>query len=416
MDCQFVKFGLHQVRCKVCTETLPKFDNWQAIKKNCPGRKPLGAAYGSVKNQRPDPPAAIVTLPPGRNKAAGPGWQLLDYYRTQGVPSCQACAVLALQMDQWGIAGCRQHLEQIVSEILPRAKQWVAQNKPWIHKLLPDALEDFGIRLKIRADVTAAIDRAASTSKSGAKPGAVPFTEPVTRNLLMWIYPKKGPVWRWNVEQIARRIELFNGKKVFAIATDATTDSVQVALDAVDALADDVLHFQNSIGEVTGFNALLGSVASTNPNEVTYYCHAKGVTKQGTPGMQSIQRWTEAMHEVLLDGYDEAQDALESHAFAGAFRATKPAFGMSAWHFPGTFYWFRNSDIFSLPNWATVQNEYYGTEAWPGRLVGVSRSACLLADQIPLADLYKPDRWEKTYQPALEAWRKRRAARMEAVT
>lgn len=87
----------------------------------------------------------------------GPGSELLKIYKAAGVPTCPACLTLASQMNAWGAAKCAEKMEEIIEDILPRAKIWVAENRPFIHALLPGLIEDAGIRWKIRADIVAAI-------------------------------------------------------------------------------------------------------------------------------------------------------------------------------------------------------------------------------------------------------------------
>lgn len=98
-------------------------------------------------------------------KVYGPGSELLRIYHEAGVPTCTACEELAQQMNNWGVAECRKRHDQIVNDIFPRAKEWVAQNMPWIHALLPNSLEDYGIYQKISSDVIKAIDTCEQTMK-----------------------------------------------------------------------------------------------------------------------------------------------------------------------------------------------------------------------------------------------------------
>ena len=64
----------------------------------------------------------------------GPGSQLLKLW--QDMPHCDACEELAGEMDRWGVAGCRRRFDAIVADILPRAREWMADNRPFFHKVL----------------------------------------------------------------------------------------------------------------------------------------------------------------------------------------------------------------------------------------------------------------------------------------
>lgn len=121
------------------------------------------------RHGKPLSPLTVVAVdhqPPKRtcgktpHKTDGPGAELLAMHAAAGVPACQACRELAGRMNDWGPDGCAERLEQIVGEITPRAKKWFAENKPWIHKLLPNVVEESGIRFVIRRDVLAAIEAA----------------------------------------------------------------------------------------------------------------------------------------------------------------------------------------------------------------------------------------------------------------
>jgi hypothetical protein len=89
----------------------------------------------------------------------GPGTELLAIYKEAGIPSCSRCYDLAVLMNKWGADKCEQQIEFLVGDILPRAQSWIANNKPWIHKLLPNIVEKTGIQMKIRHDIKIAIDR-----------------------------------------------------------------------------------------------------------------------------------------------------------------------------------------------------------------------------------------------------------------
>lgn len=100
--------------------------------------------------------------PEPKEPAIGPGVELKAIFERLEIPACQACHELAARMNGWGVAGCRERLEEIIEDMLPRAKEWVKNNRPWIHAMLPGVVEDFGIRQRLRGYVTEAIDTAAA--------------------------------------------------------------------------------------------------------------------------------------------------------------------------------------------------------------------------------------------------------------
>lgn len=58
----------------------------------------------------------------------GVGSELLSIFKSDPIgkhaTSCPACRELARKMNEWGAEGCREHMQEIVEDILPRAKQW----------------------------------------------------------------------------------------------------------------------------------------------------------------------------------------------------------------------------------------------------------------------------------------------------
>ena len=88
----------------------------------------------------------------------GPGSKLLELFGTAGVPHCQACIDSAAKMDAWGVAGCQERLGEIVEDILPRAREWLTEERPWAHKLLSvTGLEDTALRVAVRQKIQQAI-------------------------------------------------------------------------------------------------------------------------------------------------------------------------------------------------------------------------------------------------------------------
>ncbi len=95
-----------------------------------------------------------------KTPAHGPGTELIELFKGWKVPACQQCKDLAARMNVWGVSGCRENVAVIVEDIFPRAKEWLAANKPWAHAMLPEIVEDAGIRRKLRSYVGQAIDAA----------------------------------------------------------------------------------------------------------------------------------------------------------------------------------------------------------------------------------------------------------------
>lgn len=223
------------------------------------------------------------------------------------------------------------------------------------------------------------------------------------RNLLYHVTPfASNDIWLRNIRQIVKRIDLFNGRRVIAVATGdglASPDEIRTAFGSQDV---EIVPHPNSreLRENATFLKLLEQVASTDPGEATFYAHAKGVAKDihcsGDP--LGSRYWRNAMYHELLDGWERIAELLEEYPVVGSHRRHHPRHptiypdgqSSSDWHFGGTFFWLRNRDVFASDRWREVwQPTGWGAEAWVGRMFSFDQSACVAYDG--LEDAYNPD-------------------------
>jgi hypothetical protein len=388
----------------------------------------------------------------------GPGSQLLKLWAD--MPHCDACQRLAVAMDSWGKAGCLRRLDAIIADILPRARVWMAENQPWIHRAIGivklGAVEDLilrqGIRRKVQEAISKAPDnspkrkprRAARSAKAKAKakqPATkhrpddasnlirstaigepvyrrgthltvqrLPFTKEPTRHLIYHIYPAKcGDVWRRNLDWLLEYIDLFNGRRIVAIAVDKDSHSAEAVEDhlAGEVLEFMVYHNSRHVGEMVSFLPLLAQVETDDPNVVTFRAHAKGVSRVCKDrGKPHILTWTEMLYRANLTDWSLVKSHLEAVAMTGACRMLHQ-FDKHAKHptYSGSFYWFRNCYVFSR-DWCRVDNPRWGCESWPGKLFSVEETRCLLNDDT--GSMYSEKYWKGTVEPAYRKWMQER--------
>lgn len=225
------------------------------------------------------------------------------------------------------------------------------------------------------------------------------------RNLLYHIWPVRNSLWRWNVEQLLKRIELFNGKRVISVFVDERTESEE-AVRAVFAGhgCEFLVRPNDPRGEAAVFPDLLERVNSVDPNEVTFYAHAKGV-RYGSQVTAPLRKWIETLYRVNLDDWLAVKRQLNRYSMTGAFKmygrfATHRQMG--DWHYSGTYFWFRNQAVFSK-NYLRVPDFYYGVEAWPGLLFEGQQTGCLFMDRINEPP-YLQRFWQRAGDRALAAW------------
>jgi orotate phosphoribosyltransferase len=185
---------------------------------DAPPPQPRERAMGS--NPKPTPPQ---TEKPRRNRGGcgscgggakskeritpppngwGPGSQLLKIFESAGVPHCQECLDLAARMDRWGKRGCRHRLDRIVREILPRARAWIAEERPFVHVLLSASrLEEAALRAALAGKIKRAI-AAAPDRDPNARPRAL--ARRTGRSWRSAFSPGKGLPPYLTVEDLAR--------------------------------------------------------------------------------------------------------------------------------------------------------------------------------------------------------------------
>lgn len=233
-----------------------------------------------------------------------------------------------------------------------------------------------------------------------------PFIGTPRRNLIYHVWPVRGGTWRWNLDELIRRIDLFNGRRVIGIVCDDRSedaDAVQACLQGHGC--EFVVMRNDRRGESATFGEMLARVESLDPDELSFYAHAKGV-KYEPQFPRSVKRWAEVQYAVTLDDWLGAKEQLQRFAMTGIFRkhgrfANHENLG--DWHYSGTFFWLRHASVFSR-NWQEVPQFYGGVEAWPGMHFSRHETGCMLLDN--LRELPYQDRfWASKGDPAMRRWK-----------
>lgn len=217
----------------------------------------------------------------------------------------------------------------------------------------------------------------------------------MVRNLLYHIMPKT--TWEWNVDQLAKRIQVFTGKLIFSIAHGAGLEELESVKRKILTKLPFTIHqniifiqVQNDrkLGEAKSFPSLLSLASKFDRTGITFYAHAKGVTRPNHP---SVTLWTDALYHFNLDNIEKVEALLKSYPIIGAFKrygkfAQFPR--NSLYHFSGSFYWFRNKDLFAR-DWTQIPQRFYATEAYPSLIFTKDEAGCIYGDRFQ--DGYK---WE----------------------
>ena len=240
------------------------------------GLPPLFPEVSEVVTKSPDVQVTITNRSVDRagQSKYGPGSELLHWYNASGMPDCEACFEMCRTMNEWGVDGCRERLEEIVADILPRAMQWIAENRPFVSAMLPNILKEAEAKRRIRKDVSSAIDRAAAILENNlpepsavmqvaneklrgkrtgcsscggraaknqvARPSRgsvratnsprmpanpVPFTDAPRLTLMFHVWPR-GDSWRRHIEKLEPVLHRFD-RLLLGVATDPTTATLE---------------------------------------------------------------------------------------------------------------------------------------------------------------------------------------------
>lgn len=235
------------------------------------------------------------------------------------------------------------------------------------------------------------------------------ITNPV-RHLLYHILPISGNgVWQRNVGQILRRIKLFNGHRVVAICTGPRLDPPDHVKDQFAGHVHEFIEVPNNPGlrEVATFEKLFERVESVNDQHFTFYGHAKGVTR---PSSHPAHPWADLLHQVNLDHWPLVEQQLREFPVTGAFkkfgRGWREKDSNSDWHYSGSFFWFRNQDLFSQPDWRKIDQFWSGIEPYISQHFKSKDGGSLFHEgRVPALNLYDKKYLMEVVMPDFEKWK-----------
>lgn len=226
------------------------------------------------------------------------------------------------------------------------------------------------------------------------------------RHLLYHVHPIAGSdIWVWNLVELQKRLDLFDGQRVCAITTGTNLDPPEEVQDILGPSFEYIARPNNpALREVVSHNALWERVIDL-PG-ITFYAHAKGVTRFGEQ-IKAILRWVKWFYELNLDDLERVETVLTHHPLAGAFRKAGICFGhsRSCWHYSGSFYWVRNFDM-AAKNWKEIDKIPHGVEAWPSLHFPIADAGCLVpgTNMGPDGNMYSWDFQESKIVPAIKNW------------
>lgn len=211
--------------------------------------------------------------------------------------------------------------------------------------------------------------------------------EPV-RHMIYHIWPtKRSESWRRNVTELRKRIEMFNGLRIVGIAVDgdtATPEEVKAEFSGCRVDHWVIVDNDKKLGEGATFHKMM-NLLPRDENNITWYGHAKGTKyTEGQDGV--VPRWTDMLYRTTLDHYSEVKKSLTQFPITGSMKRygdfNKP--NTWRWHYSGTFFWFRNADVFARPQWVRLVPFYGCVECWPSCVFKASEAGFLFGNDVGL--------------------------------
>lgn len=212
--------------------------------------------------------------------------------------------------------------------------------------------------------------------------------------MLYHIWPNKAnDYWRWNVAQLLHSIDQFDGVRSIGVVTDQGTATLQeVQTEFAHVRIDNWVELTNNPArrECITFLPLMQTLPREQ-NNITWYGHAKGV-RHAQPEIPLL--WAYAMYCLTLDNPNKVLAVLQKFGIAGTFKR-HDQFRLphhACWHYSGTFFWFRNYEVFNTPGWNDLAPNFFaGVEAWPARVFADDKAGCIFGDR--LGNLYSKATW-----------------------
>lgn len=231
------------------------------------------------------------------------------------------------------------------------------------------------------------------------------------RHCIYYVLPANhNGVWQSNVEQLKARENLFTGRKVCVIATGPRPsfapldppDKVRQALgggwECVEVKHD------RRLREMAAWDIWWDRLMSDHqPDDVCFMAHAKGVSKPVDPGV-TVHKWSQILYSSLLDYWPLTHELLERCPIVGSFKKVGDnAFGgsRSAWHYSGSFCWFRVKDAWAREPLKRVDKKWFGIESWPGLAFGTHEAGVVFCEgKQPELNMYL----QEIARPIFEQW------------
>jgi hypothetical protein len=202
----------------------------------------------------------------------------------------------------------------------------------------------------------------------------------VKRNLIYHLTPVGN--WYQNIRYLRPHLKQFDGIRIVAVAQGPGLLPLE-AFEKEIGFFDIVLKVENDpeLRETITLPLLLQQLRiKAEKGSITFYGHTKGVSYARHT---AVDLWTQNSYRKNLEDPAKVESTLKKFPIAGCYKRYGRFSNLKHgdWHYSGTFFWFRNDDLF-LRSWKkAIFPHRYGAEAFLGCLYTKHEAACLFADR-----------------------------------
>jgi hypothetical protein len=220
------------------------------------------------------------------------------------------------------------------------------------------------------------------------------------KNLIYFCYFKNSIVseyTQYNLALLKNYIHIFDGEKIVKISVDNLDIDNSHLISLFDGFDVELVKNHSENRESEYFIELISQIS--DKNSITFYAHNKGGTSDNYHD-DSIKHWLHSMYFFNLESnyLTEIESTLGIEKdFSGILRKEincRP-WVISDWHYSGTFFWFNTNRILNNSNITNFKKGRYGVEAFPGKMVELSRSHCTFNSAASNFDTYAIHNWNK---------------------
>jgi len=232
------------------------------------------------------------------------------------------------------------------------------------------------------------------------------------RNLIYYICPfKDNGEWKKNIKTLSQYLNVFNNKLIVTIAQGEGLEYAGQVKKMFKVKNIEYIEIENNprLGEVEPFMQMLKRVYSVDPEEITFYAHAKGVSHyhKSKKKMMGIQIWRNLMYYFCLNNINEIDAIMKNFSCCGCFPRWWPCLPWvpEPWHFSGIFYWFNHQKLFNKPNWNRIRKDSaYAVEGYLANYFGKESAYSLFSDETQKHNVdspinYDEEKWKHVLAP-----------------